>query len=214
MKFIVFLLCLIGLLFIFSDRIESYDGYDSFSYLLFHVLISLSICVIVFLILFITIKLNKVNLSGFMFIGIGTIFILAITYSIFIANYIHRTYQNPDAIYAYSLNELISGKLPTICTQSLDTYLGKVTNPNHNIDIDSSNIESHGSPYYDDGYVDDSESVADYSNSESYYHESYNSGPGVHEVSSYTRDDGTEVSGYLRTNPDGIEENNFSYHGN
>lgn len=214
MKFLVFLLCSIALLFIFSDKIESYAGYDSFSYLLFHVLIALSICLIVFLILFITIKLNKVNVSGLVLIGIGAVCILATAYSIFISNYVHRTYQNPDAIYAYSLSELISGKLPTIFNQSLDTYLGKITNPNHNADTDNSNTESYSAPYYDDGYVDDTESVADYSNSESYYDESYNSGPGVHEVSGYTRDDGTEVSGYLRTNPDGIEENNFSYHGN
>lgn len=32
-------------------------------------------------------------------------------------------------------------------------------------------------------------------------------------VSGYTRADGTEVDSYLRTNPGGIEENNFSYKG-
>ncbi|VXA55305.1 membrane hypothetical protein [Acinetobacter proteolyticus] len=41
----------------------------------------------------------------------------------------------------------------------------------------------------------------------------YDSDPGVHEVSSYSRADGTYVEGYERTNPDGIEENNFSYRG-
>lgn len=37
--------------------------------------------------------------------------------------------------------------------------------------------------------------------------------PGVHQVHDYFRADGTHVRGYLSTNPDGILENNFSYHG-
>lgn len=63
------------------------------------------------------------------------------------------------------------------------------------------------------GYAGSDEST--YSGSEDYAenYQNYDSGPGVHEVSGYTRSDGTEVDGYLRTNPDGIEENNFSYHG-
>ena len=37
------------------------------------------------------------------------------------------------------------------------------------------------------------------------------SDPGVHGVDGYTRQDGTQVDGYLRTNPDGDPTNNFSY---
>ena len=37
------------------------------------------------------------------------------------------------------------------------------------------------------------------------------SDPGVHGVDGYTRQDGTQVDGYLRTSPDGDPTNNFSY---
>lgn len=43
-------------------------------------------------------------------------------------------------------------------------------------------------------------------------YESYQSDDsGYHYVEGYTRDDGTEVEGYVRGDPDGIEENNIEY---
>ncbi|MGR0307010.1 hypothetical protein [Acinetobacter beijerinckii] len=50
----------------------------------------------------------------------------------------------------------------------------------------------------------------EYESYESY--ESYQSDDsGYHYVEGYTRDDGTEVEGYVRGDPDGIEENNIEY---
>ncbi|WP_257232999.1 hypothetical protein [Acinetobacter sp. YH01024] len=66
----------------------------------------------------------------------------------------------------------------------------------------------------DDYYEEDYDEVVEYEDDESYSDESYNyssSNSGYHSVEGYTRSDGTEVGGYVRGNPDGIEENNIEY---
>lgn len=50
----------------------------------------------------------------------------------------------------------------------------------------------------------------EYDNYEEY--DSYQSNDSdYHYVEGYTRSDGTEVDGYVRGNPDGVEENNIEY---
>lgn len=50
----------------------------------------------------------------------------------------------------------------------------------------------------------------EYDNYEEY--DSYQSDDsGYHYVEGYTRSDGTEVDGYVRGDPDGVEENNIEY---
>lgn len=56
-------------------------------------------------------------------------------------------------------------------------------------------------------YEDEYENYENYEGYESYQSDD----SGYNYVEGYTRDDGTEVEGYVRGNPDGIEENNIEY---
>lgn len=52
-----------------------------------------------------------------------------------------------------------------------------------------------------------------YNDSSNYYNENFDDSTGYIYIDSYTRSDGTTVSGHYRTDADEYEENNFSYEG-
>ncbi|QKY91271.1 hypothetical protein [Acinetobacter sp. NEB 394] len=173
----------------------------------------------------------------FLFV-IGSILTVTTSYIIFIGNYVYRSYKFPEVILSHSISEALKGQIPTLLTRLYATYMDNkiyVNNFDNYQDYRShslnpkKNMHSYYASSHTNGGVTDSHIDSGYGSgygygegNESTYNEimdyaenysNYDSGPGVHEVSGYTRSDGTEVDGYLRTNPDGIEENNFSYRG-
>ncbi|WEI20130.1 hypothetical protein PY247_10640 [Acinetobacter proteolyticus] len=154
-----------------------------------------------------------------------------LSYALLVFVYVKENFKDSDQIFTYSVEDIKNVSLPFIIQSpkgllsvigeflgsKLDTYeeyekFKKV----QSIHPYYSNKESDG--YYDDYVMTKDEYEAE--EREERYQDAmlmdggnYDSDPGVHEVSSYSRADGTYVEGYERTNPDGIEENNFSYRG-
>ncbi|MDH1725029.1 hypothetical protein N5E37_02305 [Acinetobacter johnsonii] len=231
MKFIIFVVCAIGLLLTFSDKLDLFTGDNPTTYFLLVFLIFLSLILITLLIIFAVVHLSKNGFYALIVTVFGAGFILTNAYLVFMANYVYSSYKYPGTVISHSIDEIGSGMIPTLFKRPFESYMGdnfyesqfkkydEYLSHSTNIKEYSSHLNhststSTSAPYYDDGGPYEPEAPAYYDDAQLYEaNDAYNSGQGVHEVSGYTREDGTEVSGYLRTNPDGIEENNFSYDG-
>lgn len=158
----------------------------------------------------------------------GTLCVFLILYFVFIGNFLYRTYEHPKQAFYYSWLDIKSGEIPLIMKWPISYYFENRRYLSGLHDYDKyqeynmgviNNVRSINSLSRLDNYDNSGEEYKRYKSQLEYerYEEGLSnenySNPGVHEVSGYTRADGVEVDGYLRTNPDGIEENNFSYRG-
>lgn len=178
-----------------------------------------------------TLKKDHPDFYNFMFFANTFVMGAILSYALLVFVYVKENFKNANQIFAYSVQDIKKVSLPFIIqspksllsargefvSAKLDTYeeyekFKKV----QSIHPYYSNTDTDG--YYDDYVMTKAEYEAE--EREDRYQDAlimdggnYDSDPGVHEVSSYSRSDGTYVEGYERTNPDGIEENNFSYRG-
>lgn len=161
--------------------------------------------------------------------NLGLMFVFtSLTYVLVKIFFIALWYEDPKSVLIYSAQEVYLGEYPSILKRPLLTFInGQYKNDVifHNYDeyrdfhnsILSNNSENVGvlltqsaQDSYDNEYgnefVNEARNRTDYNDEPSDV-----VAPGVHSVSGYTRSDGKYVESYLRTNPDGIKENNFSY---
>lgn len=158
---------------------------------------------------------------------IGSIF----SYALLVFVYVKENFNDSNQVFVYSLHDVKNAKFPFILQSPKDLLSARGEFINTKLDTyeEYEKFKKVQSiyPYYSnkelDGYYHDYVMTKDEHEAEEReerYQDAmlmdggnYDSDPGMHEVSSYSRSDGTYVEGYERTNPDGIEENNFSYRG-
>lgn len=214
---------------------------DLFQILLIIILCVISIIVVLgFLVLtFYRREVRENNYKLFCMMNCINAFIVgsSIVYLIVLLNFVPRNFKNYEDIYLYTLKDILSFEIPFIVKsprdllssnglyysediKSYDEYKKfKLKNTATYVNVDE-NPSDEFHMYQGTNFYAKSEDEIEAEMEEERYSDAMMSDggndysdPGVHEVSGYSRSDGTYVESYERTNPDGIEENNFSYDG-
>lgn len=182
------------------------------------------------------IKRTRPELLQFLNYTSITLITLCNIYVILVLAFAPRNFKNYEDIYLYTLRDIVSFEKPFIVKipsdllssnglyysediKNYDEYKKfKLQNTPTYVNDENPSDEFHlyeGANYYAKSEDEIEAEIEEERYSDAMMSDGGNdySDPGVHEVSGYSRSDGTYVESYERTNPDGVEENNFSYDG-